>query len=317
MPERKRTVPTTAERLGRILVVVPYLVKHPGTTLGEAARLFDVPASRLRRDLELVQMAGLPPYLPGDLIDVEIDDDDTVWVRMAEHFGRPLRLTRQEALAVRLRAAELLATPGVPEVVELASAVAKLDGALGESALVSAGGGEAPARLEAVRAAVEHRARVTIAYVDAAGDRSDRTVDPEAVFADMGSWYVVVWDTGAGGERLLRVDRILDLRETGENFTARGLRGAGRPLYTPGPRDVSVRLRLSANARWVTEYYATTRSEELGQGAVETTLLTGDLGQIARLLLRLGPDAEALDPPELPDLVRDLASRALAPYTRV
>ena len=49
---------------------------------------------------------------------------------MADHFARPLRLTRQEALAVYVRATELAATPGMPVAPALAAALAKLrDGA--------------------------------------------------------------------------------------------------------------------------------------------------------------------------------------------
>ena len=77
MPERRRA-PTTAERLGRMLVIVPYLVRHPGTSLSTASTLFDVPPDQLRRDLDLLFMSGLPPYGPGDLIDVDVDEDGQV-----------------------------------------------------------------------------------------------------------------------------------------------------------------------------------------------------------------------------------------------
>src|SRR5207247_7270835 len=90
MPERLRS-PTTAERLGRMLVIVPYLVQHPGTGLEAASTLFDVPPDQLRRDLDLLFMSGLPPYGPGDLIDVDVDQDGNVWIAMADHFARPLR----------------------------------------------------------------------------------------------------------------------------------------------------------------------------------------------------------------------------------
>ncbi len=59
-------------------------------------------------------MSGLPPYGPGDLIDVDVDEDDRIWISMADHFSRPLHLTRSEALALYLRGTELVATPGVP-----------------------------------------------------------------------------------------------------------------------------------------------------------------------------------------------------------
>src|SRR5213079_603322 len=139
MAERRRSA-TTAERLGRMLVIVPYLVRHPGTSLESSSRIFDVPKDQLRRDLDLLFMSGLPPYGPGDLIDVDIDEDGGVWISMADHFARPLRLTRQEALAVYVRATELAATPGIPVAPALTGALAKLREALGPESLGEAAG---------------------------------------------------------------------------------------------------------------------------------------------------------------------------------
>jgi proteasome accessory factor C len=315
MPERRKP-PTTAERLGRLLVIVPYLVRHPGTTIGEAAALFDVPPAQLRQDLDLVFMAGLPPYGPGDLIDVEVDEDGAIWISMADHFARPLRLTRQEALAINVRATELMATPGVPQAPALASALEKLRVAIGEaSQIVGSAPGRAPLHLDALRDAAEAHERLEIGYVAAStGQRGTRTIEPEAVFASAGNWYVVAWDIDAGGERLFRADRVTSVEPTGSRFVPRGLEGAGRPLYTPSAADVPVRLRLGPSARWVAEYYASRDPVELGDGTLEVTLPTRQLGWIARLLLRLGPDARVVEPQELAEEVRALARATLATY---
>ena len=315
MPERRGVVPTTAERLGRMLVVVPYLVRHPGTSVTEASALFDIPAEQLRRDLRLLMMSGLPPYGPGDLIDVDIDEDDEIWITMADHFARPLRLTRQEATAVRVRAAELMATPGVPEAPDLASAVAKLDATLGEAPIDAVSGTVAPPLLDEVAAAAAAHERLRITYVAAStGERTERTIDPESVFAELGNWYVVAWDDGAEDERLLRVDRIERVESTGVVFSPRGLQGAGRPLYRAGADDIVVRLSLGPASRWVAEYYATTAVEERDDGGVEVELPTRDLGWVAALLLRLGPDAEVIGPAELRERRRDMLRRTLAVY---
>src|SRR3989454_11984568 len=111
--------------------MVPYLVQHPGTELADVTRLFGVSEDALLDDLNLLFLAGLPPYGPGDLIDVDIDDDGRVWIDMADYFGRPLRLTRSEALALYLRGKELLGAPGLPEAEALGSALTKLEDRLG------------------------------------------------------------------------------------------------------------------------------------------------------------------------------------------
>jgi proteasome accessory factor C len=311
------------ERVARMLVVVPYLIQHPGTTLDEASALFAIPVPQLRRDLEQLFLAGLPPYGPGDLIDVDIDEDGGIWIAMADHFARPLRLTRQEALAVYVRATELAATPGVPVAPALTAASAKLRAALGTDALGEAAGiagaepGTPPANLDAVRAASGSHERLRIAYVaQSTGERTERVVDPEAVFASAGHWYAAVWDVEVDDERLLRIDRIASAEPTGERFEPRGLRGAGRPLYTPSDRDVDVRARLHPPARWVAEYYLVRDVIEGPEGSLEVTLPTATMGWIARLFLRLGSDAEVLEPAALRDEIASEARETLARYAR-
>jgi proteasome accessory factor C len=301
-----------------MLVIVPYLVQHPGTTLSEASALFGVDPAQLRKDLDLLFMSGLPPYGPGDLIDVEVDEDGAITIRMADHFSRPIRLTRQEALAVHLRATELLATPGLPEAPALERALEKLRTSLGGAAgIEAAGAGVVPPMLEDLRVAVAARARVRIDYAAASsGERAWRTVEPEALFASGGHWYMPAWDVDADAERLFRAGRIAAIEPTGVTFEPRGLEGAGRPLYTPSDADVAVRLHLSPAARWVAEYFVTSDVLEHEDGSVEATLPSPQLGWVARLLLRLGPDADVLAPSSLRGEVVALAVSTLAVYSR-
>ena len=77
---------------------------------------------------------------------------------------------------------------------------------------------------------------------------------------------------------------------------------------------MAVRLRLRPAARWIAEYYATTEVEEQEDGGVELTLPARQLGWVARLLLRVGDDAEVVEPPELREQVRELARETIARY---
>jgi proteasome accessory factor C len=322
MPDARRaSPPKTADRLGRMLVIVPYLVQHPGASLDQVATLYGVQPAQLRRDLDLLFMSGLPPYGPGDLIDVEVDEDDHIWITMADHFSRPLRLSRQEALAITLRSAELLATPGLPEAPALASAVRKLRDALGpdtagsDDAIATAEAGRPAEHLEVLRRAAREHERLTIDYfAGSTGEWTTRDVEPEEVFSAMGNWYVAAWDVGADDERLFRADRIRSVAPTGRRFAPRGLEGAGRALYTPTGDEVAVRILLRPGARWIAEYYVTEHATEHDDGSMDVTLPAARLGWVAGLLLRLGPDAEVLSPPEAVAAVADLARATLASY---
>ncbi len=319
--EPRAAPPKASERLRRLLVIVPYLVRHPGTSVEEATDLFGVSEQELLADLDLLFVSGLPPYGPGDLIDVDIQDG-RIWIGMADYFARPLRLTRAEALAIYVRGAGLVGVPGLDEASALASALGKLAAELGPDAL-----GELPERVEAAsaegdvetlgelrRAAAEHE-RVRIEYYAASGaETTAREIDPEEIFFEIGHWYVVAWDHRSDAERLFRADRVRSVAPTGQRFEARGLPGAGRPLYTPGLDDVAVTLRLGPEARWVAEYYETVRETELEDGRLEVELPAGRLEWVERLLLRLGTDAEVVAPEGLKDRVSELAGRTLERY---
>lgn len=317
-----RKAPAKAsERLRRLLVVVPYLIQHPGTAVDEATALFGVSEGELLDDLSLLFVSGLPPYGPGDLIDVDVQDG-RIWIGMADYFSRPLRLIRSEALALFLRGTALAEAPGLEEAPALTSALAKLAHELGPDALgglpdrVGATSTARPVEsLGELRRAAEARERLRIEYHAAStAEVTTREIDPEEVFVAIGNWYVAAWDHRSGAERLFRADRIRSVESTGERFEPRGLEGAGRALYTRDADDVDVRLRLSPDARWVAEYYETSGERELDGGGLEVVLPAGRLEWLERLLLRLGPDAEVLEPEALKVRVRGLAERTRKRY---
>jgi len=287
----------------------------------EAAALFELSERELLDDLDRLFLSGLPPYGPGDLIDVEIQDG-RIWIRMADYFARPLRLTRSEALALYLRGTALAGTPGLAVAPALASALDKLAEGLGPETLGglpervdAAGGGREVEQLGLLRQAAADHERLRIEYYAAStAEITVRDIDPEGVFFDLGNWYVVGWDHRSDSERLFRVDRIRSVDGTGARFEPRGLPGAGRPLYTPSRDDVEVRLRLAPEARWVAEYYETTEQVELEDGRLEVALPAGRLEWLERLLLRLGPGAEIVAPEGLKDRVRELAVRTRKRY---
>lgn len=303
--------------------MVPYLVRHPGAELAEVARLFGVREDELALDLNLLFVSGLPPYGPGDLISVDIQDG-RVWIEMADYFARPLRLSRNEALALYLRGTALSGAPGLKEATALASALEKLREKLGPETLgqlasrvETAGGGRPAETLDALRRAVAECERLEIEYYAAStAETSVRRVDPEDVFFAIGNWYVAAWDHLSDEERLFRADRIRSVAWTGERFEPRGLTGAGRPLYTPSEDDVPIRLLLRPEARWVAEYYETDSQVERGDGSLEIELRASRLEWVCRLIVRLGGEALILHPPQLKDQVRDLVRRTLERYER-
>ena len=297
----------------RILALVPWIVAHPDSPKREIASRFGITVDQLEDDLSLVLMIGVPPYSPGDYLDVEEDEDGHVSIRLADYFQRPLRLTPAEGLALLAAGRALLAVPGSDPNGPLATALTKLEHALELPGLVVDVG--EPGQLESIRGAVAAHARVEIEYWSAGRDElTTRRIDPEVVFFATGEWYVGAYCHRAHDERMFRVDRIRSVQPTGETFEPGATGFETGDVYTPRDADTRVTLELAPAAAWVAEAYPTEAVTERPDGSLEIVLAVSERAWLERLLLRLGPDARTVAPPELETLAADAAQRILRRY---
>lgn len=306
--------PLVGPRLRRVLALVPYVLAHPGVMIAELAERFEVPEKELERDLSLLPLCGLPPYTADRLIDVWVVDG-AVQIRLAEYFERPLRLTPAEGLALLAAGRGLLSVPGSDTSGPLASALDKLEDALGARGrlAVDVGGGD---HLEALQAAVDARAQVEIDYYSFARDEmTTRVVDPWRVFHAFGAWYLAAWCHRADGERLFRVDRVRAARPTGQTFAPPDATADASDLvYRARPDDPRVTLRLQPAAAWVGESYPHERAEELPDGSWRVVLAVSEPAWLERLLLSLGPDGSVEAPGDAAHIAPKAAERLLSRY---
>ena len=307
--------PVVGPRLRRVLALVPWIADHPGVALADVAARFGIPEAELERDLELLPMCGLPPYTPDRMIDVELIDGH-VWIRFAEYFGRPLRLTAEEGLALLAGGRALLAVPGSDADGTLAAALEKLAGTLGGGEGLAVEVGEPP-HLAALRAAAAAGERVEVDYYSFGRDAlTTRRIDPHSVFHAYGHWYVDAWCHLVDADRLFRVDRIQAIRTTGEKFArpSDGQSAVREAVYHPRPDDPRVTLELAPDAGWVVESYPSEEAEERPDGSWRVVLAVSEPAWLERLLLRLGPDARVTAPAELRPAGAEAARRLLRRY---
>ena len=310
-------------RLGRILVLLPYAIQHPGVSIGELATKFGVSKRDLLDDLNLVFLCGLPGYGPGDLIDVELQEDH-VYVRMADYFSAPLRLTPTEALALYAGAAAIAQSPGA-EHSALARALKKLGRALGvergddsPGVTVSLEPGS-ESHLTTIRAALEAREQLHLEYFTASrSEVTERTVDPWGLVAARGHWYLVAGDHSSGEERMFRLDRMKSVERTGaaadvpDEFDPAAYKGA----FRPDPHDETISFEISpAVARWFEEYYPVQSTTDAVDGWRRVELATSSTRWAATLILQLGGEARAVEPAAVMDEVRDLTATLTAQHS--
>lgn len=303
-------------RLARLLDIVPWIASHDGPPLAEVCERFGISEDELVAELNLLFMCGLHPFTPDVLIDVDIADG-RVWIRMADYFRRPLRLSPQEGLALESAARAFLNLRGTEPDGALASALAKLETVLGvapDEALEVELGSASPDLLETLQHALAHNHKVLMDYYSFGRDgRSERVVRPWNVFSSTGHWYVRGWCEEVDAERLFRVDRIITARELQENFEPPSAgNGADRPLFDPTPEDQVVVLDLDPPARWIAEQYPNDEVSEQPGGVLRVKLRATRQAWLERVLLKAGPHARVVEGPA--DLAPVAARRILARY---
>jgi proteasome accessory factor C len=313
--------PSADDRLRRLLALVPWVVAADGPSVEEVCTRFGLTEDELLAELDTVFLCGVHPFTPDALIDVDIEGG-RVWIRYADYFSRPLRLTPEEGLQLVAAGAALLAVPGADEQGPLARGLAKLARVLGvevADALDVELGTVSPALLDTLRAAADDGRSVEIDYYAYGRDaRTRRVVDPEAVYAADGEWYLSAWCHLAEAPRRFRVDRIRGTRvlERGEGDGAarrRRREAVSRTVFEPSPGDPRVVLELEPQARWVVEQYPVEEVEELGGGRLRVRLVAGERAWLERLLLRLGRFGRAVEGAD--GVAATAAARVLGRYS--
>lgn len=312
---------TSAERLRRLLALVPYVISRKSVGLAETAAAFGMNERELVDDLNLlwcVELRAPDPYCPIDLS----YEGGQITVSQAESIGRPLRLAVDEASALLVALRMLSEVPG--DKPALTRLIAKLEAAAGEAAAASSqvavlvNEPNATGAAAQLRAALSDGKRVHLRYyVPGRDEATERDVDPMRLLAVEGRTYLEGWCRLAEGVRLFRLDRILALNVLG--IPAAVPAGAepvdvDQGLFRPSADDVQVTLELSAEGRWVAEYYPCESVTELGEGRLRVVLRTPDTPWVRRLALRLGEDGHVAGPPELIAAIRADAAAALAQY---
>ncbi|MBY4574698.1 protein pafC [Gordonia paraffinivorans] len=315
-------------RLTRLLAMVPYFQARNGISIEQAARELGVTPTQLTKDLELLFVCGLPGYYPDDLIELEFSEG-FVNVGFTAGMDRPLRLTTIEAstLLVALRA--LVETPGVVDVAAARRAIAKIEEAVGATAVPGLPGpddsepaGDNPT-YTTVREAVRKGRALRLRYYSASRDSvSERVVDPIRLQVMDQHTYLEAWCRMAEGVRLFRFDRI-DTAEALDEPSRPPAEAEASPqsvLLPENPDLPAVELEIDPDHLWILDYYPVepiTRIEDREPDQpVRVRMVYGSPDWLTRFVLGFGGAVRVVDEPAIAEAVAVAAARARDRYRR-
>jgi proteasome accessory factor C len=303
--------------------MVAFLDRNPGVPVDRIASHFGVTAQQVLRDIDTLWMSGTPGYWPDDLIDFDAGSLESGIVRLTQSRGmsRALRLGTRKAVALIAALRALRESVGQAldpeERSVLASTLEVLTAATGEAAAtvdVRLSLEASPEVVATARHALRERRRLHLRYVNASDVVSERDVDPWQVLTGDERSYLQAWDHSVGGERLFRLDRILQATELDLPIQEEPAPPREASTFTPSDDQALVRLELDGRARWVGEQLPVESLEELPDGGFVVTLRVASAAWLRHLLLRLARDVRTVEPPEVAAEAAEAARRALRAY---
>lgn len=309
---------------GRLLRLLSLLQQRPHWSGAELAERLEVTARTVRRDVDRLRALGYP---------VDATPGSTGGYRLASGASiPPLVLDDDEATAIAI-ALGLTAGGAVQGVEEPAlAALAKLDRVLPphlrarveavRTTTLGLGSGDAVAAdvLVTVARAAAEQERLRITYVDREGRETERRVDPFRLVSTGRRWYLVGLDVDRADWRTLRADRIREVTPTGHRF---------RLDDPPDAAELVSRASGVSPYRYVAQVVVEATPAEVAMKVPPTVgviaehprgaLLTvgaDDLRFLAGHLVGLDLPFEALEPPELRDVLRRAGARLTSAHRR-
>jgi len=310
------------DRLQRLLAIIPWVATEGGMPIEDIVRRFDYPRNELLEDLWfVVQMTGVAPFGPGDMLEVLIEDD-FVRIEYNHWFTQPMTLRSDEVLrlvTVANTAADFL---GDENLGALGRAITKLTGLVDETlrGAVDIQLGVADQNLlNILKSAIGNRQPVQIEYYSySRNELTQRTVEPQHLSADGGHWYLLGHCRSAQAFRIFRLDRVsrYDLLEGSFQGEELSLSRSLLEDFLETDTHPEVELLLDPSARWVLSQYPAKAASVEGDGRLRIRFAVASQAWFERLLLRLGPAAEICDAPQGMDVGvrRSAALRILSRY---
>ena len=310
-PDAPTSTPTQ-RRLQRLFAMLEWLAEVGTADTSDVADRFGMTVPEVVSELEFAACCGRPPFSPGELINV-IVDAHTVSASLPE-LERARRFSAAEAMVLITAAKTLLAIPGREPGGALASALTKVEEALGGAQAIEIEIDQ-PEHLSTLQSACETRRELEVVYLaDNAEVPSERTIDPINCEVIKGQWYVWAWCQTRQDVRIFRADRFQTVADVGPqpDDLDRSL-ADGHRLVSSDDAEIAL-IVLEPSARWVADSIPIVGRHDEKDGRIVISVAVLSTIWFGRLLLQAGTAASVLSPDSLTTCAQETATRVLGRY---
>lgn len=286
----------------RLIAIIMILLERQRVSIAELARMCEVSPRTISRDLETINLAGVPivsyPGLYGG-------------VGIMENFKLEKRLFTTADIATLLMGLGCIrSTLSGPEVVdaltkirgfipeEQRQEIERRAGRLSVDMTPWAGGGKSLEAIEPIQRALEENRLLAFDYTDRMGRATSRVVEPYRLLLKGMRWYLDGYCLAREDFRLFKLTRMEKVSVSDTVFVPRAYqpKAAVQPQFQDeGAVAVKLFVRDTARERFADCFGEDSGAEPCEGGFYASAVLPdGPLGY--QMLLRFGTDCECLEP---------------------
>ena len=245
----------------RLISIIMVLLNHDKISAGKLAEMFEVSRRTIYRDLESIELAGVPivtePGINGGIsimkqykVDKRVFTSDDLQKLMIGLNSVSNALSASELTGILEKIKGLIPAEQAQKIEQFAEKIS-----IDVAPWIS--NKDYRQILNIIRDAFEKNRLITFGYMDSNGEVSSRKVEPYKLVSKAGNWYMQAYCTMRNDYRTFKLSRMTDVAMLGETFTYRDDKPA-RIGFEPDTRNklTQVRLLIHASQRgYLTEVF--------------------------------------------------------------
>ena len=297
-------------KINRLLEIVIILLNRETVTARELANRFGVSSRTIYRDIDALSSAGVPVYTnKGNGGGISLLEDYTLSKVM-------LSKSESEGLLLALKTMGATSYPEADAIIDKLGSIFKSNQANdwievdfeGWSSNVNEQN-----KFSKIRDAIINNQVISFDYVNANGNKSNRSAEPVKLIFNAYTWYLIAYCLLRDSHRIFRLSRIRNVQITQRHFTK-------REMQEHENQEASipfVELRLRCDEKVLNRLYDTFDGECIiknDDGSYDLAVSLPEEEWVYGYILSLGGYAEVLEPEHIREIIKIRAKEILDKY---
>lgn len=283
-------------KIDRLIGILSILLQKDKVTAAELAEKFEVSRRTIIRDIEDINMAGIP-------IVTSQGNGGGISIMEGFRIDRTL-LSSDEMKAIMTGLNSLDSISGSNRYKQLMNKLSAdsdhlvnadnhiiIDLSMWDKSAVSE-------KIELIKSAMEKREKIAFTYLAPNGE-SERTIEPYHLIFQWSSWYVWGYCCSRNDYRMFKLTRMTDLRKIGEKCEPRTVPPytCDKLRHTEG--EIKAEVLFEKSVKWrLADEFGSEMLRENADGSIGMTFTWSDVRSFYQYILTYGDKAEIISPEE-------------------